>query len=70
MTKAEKEGLLAQLTSLADFVKHAEEYEDTCHRDMRLYMTKQAYEELTKECGHEVDIVGGIRLEPTEEELE
>lgn len=70
MTKAEKEGLLAQLKSLADFVKHSEDYEDVSHKDMRLYMTKQAYDELTEECGHEVDMVGGIRLEPTDEELE
>ena len=70
MTKAEKEGILSQLTSLADFAKDSNEYEGLDRKDIRLSVTKEVYDELTKECGHEVDMVGGIRLQLTEDDTE
>ena len=73
MSKGKKgkkdELILEQLQSLADFIHDNEEYEDKV-RDMRLYMSPVVYGELVKEVGYPIDIVGGVRIEVTDEELD
>lgn len=66
-----KETVLAQLEALSDFIRDNDDYAEIRKKgDLRLYMNKKVHDELTKECGHPVDIVKGVRLEVTEEELD
>lgn len=68
-SKKPKESVLEQLEALADFIHDNEDYADKIP-NMRLYMSKKVHDELTKEVGHSVDMVGGVRIEVTEEELD
>jgi predicted fused transcriptional regulator/phosphomethylpyrimidine kinase len=62
-----KETILEQLEAMADFIHDNEEYKDKIP-EMRLNMSKRVHDELTKEVGHAVDVVGGVRIEVIEEE--
>ena len=67
--KTKPDTVLQHLQALADMVHDSEEIEMN-RKEARLYMSQESYEELTEEVGHELDMVGGIRIMVTEEELD